>query len=449
MADESNPTYDELRDLADRIQQGETDPALTTRLATMHPADRADIVEELSPEDSLAMLRSLTVEEAAEVIEYLEDEETTAIAEQMPIAELAAILDEMAPDDAADLLGDLEPARAQAVLAEMDEGDAVRSLMAFPDDTAGGLMIPIAFHLRESMTVSETLQVLRATSPDPELIYYLFVEDMGGRLVGVASLRRLVVAAPDTLVGDIMDGEVRSVHALTDQEACGRLIQRYGLLALPVVDDAQRLLGVITADDLVEVVAEEAEEDTLLLGGLSGESEAFDSTRAAIRKRLPWLYVNTLTAFLAASVVNLFQGTIEQFAVLATFQGIVAGQGGNAGTQTLTLIVRGLATQNLGLRDAWDLMRREALLGVIQGAAIGLGVALIALLWKGDPTLSLILWLALTGNMLMANVAGVLIPLLLERVGVDPAVASGVFVTTVTDICGFFLFLGLATLLLG
>jgi len=193
---------------------------------------------------------------------------------------------------------------------------------------------------------------------------------------------------------------------------------------------------------------EEVEEDTLHLGGLSAESEAFDTLGGSIRKRLPWLYVNLGTAFLAASVVSLFEGTIERYAVLAIFQSIVAGQGGNAGTQTLTLIVRGLATQELSLRDAGDLLRREGLIGLTQGVAVGLGVALVAFLWKGNATIAAVLCIAMIGNMLMANLAGVLIPLLLERAGVDPAVASGVFVTTVTDTCGFFFFLGLATLVL-
>lgn len=449
MPDERSPSYDELQELIERLREGERSPEVTARLADLHPADWADVVEDLSPTESLALLRSLSVEEAADVIEYLEDEESAALVAQMPNPELAALLDEMAPDDAADLLGDMDPARAEALLAEMDEEDAVRPLLAYPDETAGGLMVPIAFRLRDTMTVAEALAVLRESSPDPELIYYLFVEDADNKLAGVVSLRRLVIATPETPIRAILNEEVRYVNVLTDQEECGRMLQRYSLLALPVVDDGMRLIGVITVDDLVEVLAEEAEEDALLLGGLSSESDAFDTTAGALRKRLPWLYVNMGTAFLAASVVSFFEPTITRFAVLAVFQGIIAGQGGNAGTQTLTLIVRGLAMQELGLRDAFDLARREALIGLLQGIAVGVAVGLIAFYWKGNPLLSLTLCVAMIGNMLMANLAGVLIPLLLERAGVDPAVASGVFVTAVTDICGFTFFLGLATLLLG
>lgn len=448
MAEETSPTYDELQALAERLDEGERGPEIDALLADLHPADVADVLEELTPEAGITLLRALGVEEAADVLEYTDDEETTALAEQLSDNELAAILDEMAADDAADLLGDLDPARVEAVLAEMDEEAAVRPLLAFPDDTAGGLMIPVPFRLLTTMTAAEALDVLRATSPDAELIYYLFVVDDAGRLVGVLSLRRLVVADPSRLVGYLMEMEVRSVHVLTDQEECGRLLQRYGLLALPVVDDATRLLGFITVDDLVDVVTEEANEDALLLGGVSAEATLFDTVSEALRSRLPWLYVNLFTAFLAASVVSLFEGTIARFAVLAVFQGMVAGQGGNAGTQTLTLVVRGLAMNELSRRDALDLLRREGVIGLSQGLAVAIGVGLVAFFWKGDPVIATLLGVALVGNMVMANLAGVVIPLTLEWAGVDPAVASGVFVTAVTDICGFFFFLGLATLVL-
>ncbi len=441
-------TDEEMRDLVEQLQGGEASPQLVARLADLHPADQADVLEELTAEEGAELVRALPPEEGAELLEYMEDEETAAIAEQIPAAELAAILDEMALDKAADLLGDLSPAQQAALLPQMEEEAALRSLLAYPDETAGGLMVPIAFHLKATMSAATVLEVLRRAEPDPELIYYLFVEDEARRLVGVVSLRRLVIATPETSVREIMDSSVQAVNALTDQEECALLLQQYGLLALPVVDEQNRFLGVITVDDLVDVAVDEANEDTMLLGGLPGDTDAFDTFGESLRSRLPWLYVNLVTAFLAASVVSLFEETIARFAVLAVFQGIVAGQGGNAGTQTLTLMVRGLATGNLALQDARLLLRREALLGLTQGLAVAMVVVLVALLWKGDPRIALILGVAMVGNMTIANIAGVSIPLLLERLGVDPAVSSGVFVTTVTDICGFFFFLGLATWLL-
>lgn len=448
MQDDTPPTYDELQELAERFQEGAPTPEWLAELSDLHPADQADVLEELEPEESAALLGALPLDEAAELLEYVEGDEAADIAERLSDETLVALLDEMAADDAADLLAELHPTRREALLAEMDEEAAVRPLLAYAEDTAGGLMVPLPFHLREGMTVAEALEALRTASPDAELIYYLFVTDAAERLVGVVGLRRLVISAPHTLIGAVMDREVHAVRADADQADCARLLQRYGLLALPVTDAADRLLGFITVDDLVDVITEEAEEDTLLLGGLSSESDAFDTVGGALRKRLPWLYVNLLTAFLAASVVSLFEGTIARYAVLAVFQGIVAGQGGNAGTQTLTLMVRGLATQELGLRDAWELLRREGGIGLLQGLAVGAAVGLVAFAWKGDARLALSLFVAMTGNLTMANLAGVMVPLLLERFGVDPAVASGVFVTTVTDVCGFFFFLGLATLLL-
>lgn len=444
---QEKPTRDELQALAGRFLEGDATPELLAELSELHPADQADVLEELEPQESAALLSALPLDEAAALLEYVEEGEAADIAERMSDETLVALLDEMAADSAADLLADLDPARRELLLAAMDEEAAVRPLLAYADDTAGGLMVPLPFHLRATMTVTDALEALRVAHPDAELIYYLFVTDEVERLVGVVGLRRLVISPPMALIGTLMDREVHAVHADVDQAECARLLQRYALLALPVTDAHQRLLGFITVDDLVGVITEEAEAETLLLGGLSSKSDLFDTQGSALRKRLPWLYVNLLTAFLAAAVVNLFERTIARYAMLAIFQGIVAGQGGNAGTQTLTLMVRGLAAQEIGLRDAWELLRREGGIGLLQGLAVGIVVALVSFVWKGNARLALSLFVAMTGNLTMANLAGVGVPLLLERFGIDPAVASGVFVTTVTDVCGFFFFLGLATLL--
>lgn len=448
MAEEPD-TLQEVTVLIEEIEMGKvTQDELTARLTALHPADVADVIEALSPEQATAILRRLSLAERADVLEYVEEEEGAEIANRLPDAELVDILDEMSADDAADLLGDLDPTRVERLLREMDEEASVRSLLTYPEDSAGGLMVPLEFQLKETMTVSQVLNILRDSHPDPELIFYLFVQDAHDRLVGQVSIRRLVIHPAERLIREIMDEDVVSVKVLDDQATCARLAQQYSLVALPVVDDYLRLVGMITVDDLVEVVAEEAQEDTLLLGGLSGEAEVYDTIPAALRKRLPWLVVNLGTAFMAASVIGLFEATIAQFTILAVFQSIVAGQGGNAGTQTLTLVVRGLGTGEITIRDAIVLLRREALVGIIQGATIGILLAAIAYLWKGDLTISLILAAAMLGNMIMANIAGVFIPMVLEKAKVDPAVASGVFVTTVTDMCGFFFFLGLATLIL-
>jgi magnesium transporter len=449
MAEELDTIQNDMSALLEQIEAGVlTGDALTALLAELHPADVADLMEELSPEKATELLRRLSLADRADVLEYVEEEEGAEIANRLPDAELVDILDEMSADDAADLLGDLDPSRAERLLREMDEEENVRSLLNYPEDSAGGLMVPLAFHLRDTLSVAQVLTILRELQPDPELIFYLFVQDAQDRLVGQVSIRHLVIHPTDRLIRDIMDEEVISVKVLDDQATCARLAQQYSLVALPVVDDELHLLGIITVDDLVDVVAEEAQEDTLLLGGLSGEAEVYDTIPAAVRKRLPWLVVNLGTAFMAASIIGLFEATIAQFTILALFQSIVAGQGGNAGTQTLTLVVRGLGTGEITIRDAIDLLRREAVVGIIQGVSVGILLAGIAYLWKGDLTISLVLAVAMLGNMIMANIAGVFIPMVLEKVKVDPAIASGVFVTTVTDMCGFFFFLGLATLVL-
>ena len=449
MTDETQRMYEQLRELAERIQRGDASPDLREQLAALHPADWADLVEGLPPEESILLLRTLPLDIQADVIEFIEDEETAAIAAKMPVGEMAAILDEMAPDDAADLLGDIDPKLAETLLERMDEDEAVRPLLHYPDDTAGGLMVPIPFRLYDTDTVADALQRLRSADEDAELIYYLFVQDRQQRLVGILGLRRLVRSAPNRRIREIMDDEVIHVHAATDQEECALILQRYGLLALPVTDDNHRLLGLITVDDLVDVVAEEAEEDTLLLGGLSSESEVYDTTQGALRKRLPWLMINLGTAALAATVVLFFEDTIARFATLAALMGIVSGLGGNAATQTLTLVVRGLATQTLSPRDALGVLKREWRVAALQGLSIGLTGALASFVVFGEPLTSFIFALALLGNILCAQTLGVLVPLALERAGIDPAVASSIVVTAFTDIIGFALLLGFAAALFG
>jgi magnesium transporter len=298
------------------------------------------------------------------------------------------------------------------------------------------------------MTVQDALAALRAWGPDEAITYYLFVVDRDKVLRGVVPLRKLITADPNATLESIMDTDVISVHAHTDQEEAAQLMTRYSLLALPVVDDAGRLLGMITHDDLVEVIEEEATEDIYRLGGLSEEERVFGPVRTSVRRRLPWLYVNTLTAFLAAGVISQFQDTIERVAILAAFQAIVAGQGGNAGTQTMTVMVRGLALGEVELRDVWHALLKEVSVGLINGVAVGLVVGAIASLLHGNPLLGVIIGLAMIGNMIMAGMAGALVPMILKRLKIDPALASGIVVTAITDVTGFALFLGLATLLI-
>lgn len=417
-------------------------------VAALHPADGADVLEELTPEDRFEVVEELDPKIGAEVIIELDETERTDVANRLDPESLSEFLDEMAPDDAADVLQELEGAKAAAALAEMDEPDEVRELLAHDEDSAGGLMVPHVITFRGTMSAAQAIDVLRRNAPDEETAYYIFVTDNAERLIGVVSLRQLVVAPPDALLHTFMRRELITADVGTDQEECARILAKYDLLALPIVDDDQRLVGVVTADDVIDVLEEEATEDIYHLANVSAEEDVFEPALRVSRRRLMWLMINLPTAMLAAWVVSFFEGTIAQVAILAVFAPIITGQGGNAGIQTLTVIVRSIALGQLNLRDGWQTLRREVLVGIINGLAFGLVIGTIAYLWRGVPALGLIAGVAMLANMLVAAVAGTLVPLFLKLIKADPALASGVLVTTFTDVAGQCSFYGLATLLI-
>lgn len=425
---------------------GKLDDAIGV-LADLHPADRAEAFSDLARDDQEEILPRLDPEDAAELLEELEDDEAAEAAASLAPGALADVLDEMEPDAAADILGDLSPEQAASALAQMESGpaDEVRPLLAYADDTAGGLMTPEFFALRGPMTAHQAIQFLRERGMDASTPYYLYVVDRADALIGVVGLRDLILAEPQATLESIMHREVRSVLAGTDQEEVARIFKRYGLLTLPVVDAGNRLVGLIRSSDIVYVIEEEATEDFYHLANLSADERAFSPLLDSVRRRLPWLVINLGTAFLAAWVVSLFQTAIAQVAVLAALQSIVSGQGGNSATQTLTVIVRSVALGEVELRDAWRAMIREAGLGVLNGAAIGIIVGACTWLWQGRLALGLIMCAAMIGNMVAGGLAGALVPLTLKALRQDPALASAVLVTTVTDCVGFALFLGLAT----
>ena len=420
-----------------------------TLIEALRPPDQADIFEELPPEEQDQLLPRLDLEDSADILEEMEEEDAAEIATRMKVADLARILDEMEPDEAADLLGDIPPERAEKALAAMAEAEEVRPLLAHADDTAGGLMTPAEVLLHKNMTAEGAIAYLRAISPQSETVYYLFVVDEENRLVGVVSLRQLVIAPPYARIEQIMDPDVIHVRADADQEEAARLMARYDLLALPVVDDKGHLLGLITHDDLVEVLQDEATEDIYRLGGVPEELPIDVPVPAALRTRLPWLVLNLGTAMASATVLSLFESTIAQVAALAAFFPVVAGVSGSAGTQTLTVIVRGLALGELEPRDGLRALAREVLIGLSNGLAVGSLVAVIALVWKGTPVLGLVVGLATLLNMIGAGIAGVAVPLAMQLLRIDPALASPILVTTTTDTLGYLIYLGLATLVLG
>jgi len=430
------------------LEGGKVDEAITA-LATLHPADRAEAFSDLPEENQEKILPRLDLQTTADLLEELEDEEAAEVASHLTPETLADVLDEMDPDSAADILGDIPAAQANETLAQMEEAEEVIPLLAHPDDTAGGLMTSEFYALRRQMTTQMAIEFLRTQHPDSEAPYYLYVVDRFQKLIGIVGLRDLIVSSPSATIEAVMKRDVISIPVGTDQEEVAHVMQKYDLLALPVVDGEGKLVGVIGYDDIVDVIEEEATEDIYRLANVSdGDLQVFSPIQLSVRRRLPWLLINLFTAFLAASVVNFFEATIAKLTVLAVFQSIVAGQGGNSGTQTLAMVVRGLALGEIEFSDGWEAMLREAGIGLIHGATVGVCVAIGAWLWRGIPLLGVVIGLAMVGNMVAAGIAGTVVPLTLKALKLDPALASAVIVTTVTDCVGFGLFLGLATLML-
>jgi len=436
-----------IAQVRDALAEGDWNRAVAL-VEALRPADQADLFSNLPPSAQDQLLPRLDLEDSADILEELEEEEAAEIATRLEIGELARILDEMEPDEAADLLGDIAPEQAADVLAAIEQPEEIRPLLIHADETAGGLMTSARITLHREMTVEQAIAHLRTVAPETEDIYYLFVLDRDVRLVGVVSLRQLIVAPPHTRVETVMDPDIIQVRADADQEEAARLMARYDLLALPVVDQNDHLLGLITHDDLVDVLEEEATEDIYRLGGVPQEFPPDVPIPAALRTRLPWLVLNLGTALASATILSLFEGTIARVAALAAFFPIVAGVSGSAGTQTLTVTVRGLATGELSPQDGFRALGREVLIGLVNGIAVGGLIALIALVWKGTPVLGGVVGLATLLNMIGAGFAGALVPVVMQILKLDPALASPILVTTITDACGYFIYLGLATLVL-
>ncbi|MAT40953.1 MAG: magnesium transporter [Anaerolineaceae bacterium] len=417
-------------------------------LNLLRPQDQADVFEEITPEDQSKLIPSMDIENAADLIEELGDEAAARLANELNVDQLAEILDYMEPDEAADLLGDMSDEAADQALSEMEESDEVRLLLEYGDESAGGLMTSAEVLLQENMTVQDAIDHLRQTTPDSETIYYLFVTNKSQKLTGIVSLRQLVIESPSKRIGDIMTRDVISVNVHTDQEEAARLLARYDLLALPVVDDENHFLGVITHDDVLEIVEEEATEDIYRLGGVPQAQPSDQRAWFAIRSRLPWLVLNLITAMASATVLALFEGTIAQVAVLAAFFPIVAGVSGSAGTQTLTVIVRGLALGELKTKSNIKILLREMSVGLMNGIVIGIMVAIIALVWKEQAMLGLVVGTASFLTLICAAIAGFLVPVGIQKMNIDPALGSPILVTTITDSLGYLIYLGLASILI-
>ena len=433
-----------VRELERLMESGEKSQALEL-FAVLHPVDQGEVLDGLPKEHSQSLLDDLDAAVVAEILEYLEPEESVEMIGDRAPAELAEVLNLTGPDVAVDLLRQMPEYKQNETLEAMADPAEVTELLQYQDDTAGGLMTLDYPVVNDKTTTPNALDQLRLLGEDAEDINSVLVVDDEQRLVGSLSITRLALARSNVVVGDIMDPEINSVTAETDQEECAKVMQRYNLDVLPVLDSEGRLSGVILDDDLVDVVVEEATEDMFRIASVGGERIAGPLTNS-LRSRLPWLYINLATAFLAAVMVSLFETTITRVVALAVFLPVVASQGGIGGTQTVTLVVRSMALGEVPRRLGFRLLARELALGLIHGVALGIVVGFVAYLWKGNVTLGIVLGLAMLGNMLVAGMFGAGVPLLLRQLRMDPAVSSAVFVTTFTDVIGFVLFLGLAAI---
>jgi len=407
------------------------------------------------PDQELAnLLVQLPDDLVAQLVADLESSEGAALLLRLTRMRAADVLDAMAPDDAADVLAAADTVTKgteQALLQEMQPcaaGD-VRRLLAYPPDSAGGIMTTRVAVVPPGLTAAEALAAVRklAQQPRTETVYYLYVTDPDQKLRGVFSLRELVLAPPDTPVAAVMRRGFAAVRPNTDQEQAARLLTEKHLLAVPVVDAGGRLLGIITADDVADVLQQEATEDIYRLGGVYEEEDALSPLGHSLRVRVPWLLLNLLTAFLAAAIVAPFESTISRVAALAVFMPVIAGHGGNTGTQVATIVVRSLSVGTMRLGDVWRVVRKEVAFGLVHGLLAGGLAAGYALVLSQNPWLALVVVVAMVGNVMVAGLVGSLIPLGLRRIGQDPALASSIWLTTFTDMFGFFALLGMGAVL--
>ncbi|MBM7871493.1 magnesium transporter [Clostridium pascui] len=416
----------------------------------MYPIDIALVLEDFSDESLLKFYKLVHNEFMAQIIEQSSHELQVRIIKLFDLQDIADLFSYMSNDDIADILGNLPIKMRKDLLKMMKKGDTkqLQELLGYDEDSAGGIMTTEYIALKSDLTIEEALKKIREIGPETEVIEIIFVLDKTKKLIGTADLRDILLASEDKKLFDIMNDNVISVNPEVDQEKVSLLVSKYDLKAIPVINHKNCLLGIITVDDIIDVIVEEQTEDMLRLGGVSKEERANSTLKTSITKRLPWLFINLGTAFLASFTVGLFEDVIAQVVALAAAMPIVAGMGGNAGTQTLSVAIRGIALGELSLKKNWKLVFKEVTLGVINGAATGILTGIILYMKYNNPYLGLIIFAAMVGNLMIAGFFGFLIPLLLKVFGVDPALASAIFLTTATDVFGFFIFLGLSKMFL-
>ncbi|HFD92478.1 MAG TPA: magnesium transporter [Gammaproteobacteria bacterium] len=438
-----------LRTFTRALESG-TLASVRKMLNALHPAEIAHLLESLPPQERELLWEMVDEKIGGDVLLYVNDELRASLIEDMEPEELVAAAEGLETDDLADFLHDLPDVVIQEVLQSMDEQDRQRleSVLSYPEDTAGGLMNTDTITVRPDVTLDVVLRYLRLRGELPPVTDKLFVVDRDDHYLGSLPLTTLLTQAPTLSVSEVMTTEVESIPATMSARDVASLFEHHDLVSAPVVDDEGRLVGRITIDDVVDVIRDEGEHSLLSMTGLDEEEDMFAPVPVSARHRGVWLGINLLTAFIASWVIGLFQETIDKVVALAVLMPIVASMGGIAGSQTLTLVIRGIAVGKIGDSNARKLLLKELAVGLLNGVWWALVVAAITVLWFGDYRIGMVIAIAIVVNLVFAALAGATIPMLLRKLGADPALGGSVLLTTVTDVVGFMAFLGLATVIL-
>jgi magnesium transporter len=415
----------------------------------IHPADILIAIREYEG-DTIDLFQKLSPNVIADIIDEADDDEKYNLLFIHSQIIQKKIINQMSSDELVDLLESVTDDEAKSIMIKMNKEDVdeVKELLTYPADSAGGIMATEFISVKENMTIGDTLVYLQKEAPEAETSYYIYVVDENDLLKGVISLRDIVISSFDVKIYDIMNSNAMSIPVDMDKEEVGHIFEKYGFLIMPVVNEYMQILGIVTADDIMEILSDEHTEDLYRLAGLKEDEKVTGSLKASVSSRLPWLFVNLVTAILAAATVSFFEGTIQKVVALATFMPIVAGMGGNAGTQTLTIIIRSIALGEIDAKNSKKILLKEFGVGLCTGLAVGVAVAFLGYFWENNMVFGIVIGVSMVLNMVAATISGFAVPVVLKKLDIDPALASAVFVTTVTDVLGFFFFLGLATLFL-
>jgi magnesium transporter len=445
--DQGHVHADFIASVADAIERADG-ARIRALMADLHEADVGDLLEALDPDERPRLIELLGRDFDFAALTEVDDAVREDILEELEAQTVAEGVRDLDSDDAVSILEDLDEAERAEILDRLPaaERDALQRSLDYPEDSAGRRMQTAFIAVPPFWTVGQTIDFMRETEDLPDTFYEIFVVDPTYHLCGTVPLDKLLRSKRPVKISDIMSGDPDVVRATDDQEDVARLFQHYNLVSAAVVDENNRLVGVIMIDDIVDVIEEEADEDLKALGGVHSEEELSDDVLYTARSRFPWLFANMIAALVASSVIRFFEDSLEKMIALAVLMPIVASMGGNAGTQTMTVAVRAIATREIGRANVWRIIRREVIVGLLNGLGFAVLLAGVAVVWFGTANLGIVVGLAIVVTLVCAAFGGIVIPLTLDRFDVDPAVSSGPLVTTITDVVGFFAFLGIATL---